>query len=172
MRSAERSRNGVRKLALVAGAVLAISMSAKAVEPDEVLADPQLEERARGLSAELRCLVCQNQSIDDSHAPLARDLRLLVRERLQAGDSDADVRRFVVARYGEFVLLKPPLSAQTVLLWITPLLILGGVGYLVLSGWRRRAAEGRFGLDGLSPEEEAKLARILAEDNGPSKGGG
>jgi cytochrome c-type biogenesis protein CcmH len=104
-----------------------------AVEPDEILADPSLESRARALSAGFRCLVCQNQSIDDSDAPLARDLRLLIRERLKAGDSDAQAKAFVVARYGDFVLLKPPLAARTLLLWLSPfLLLLAGVLFLVI----------------------------------------
>ena len=99
--------------------------TAVAVEPDEILSDPLLETRARKLSAELRCLVCQNQSIDDSNAPLARDLRLLVRERLKAGDKDDQIIDYVVARYGEFVLLRPRLSAATIVLWLAPLLLLG-----------------------------------------------
>ena len=108
-----------------------------AVQPDEILPDAKLEERARNLSRELRCMVCQNQSIDDSDAPLARDLRILVRERLTAGDSDKQVIDFLVARYGDFVLLKPPLTAQTMLLWFTPLLVLliAGTG---LGLWMRR----------------------------------
>src|SRR6201990_3495656 len=102
--------------------------SAHAVLPDEVMSDPAKETRARGLSRELRCMVCQNQSIDDSEAPLARDLRLLVRERIAAGDSDAQVIDFLVARYGEFVLLKPRLSLHTLLLWLLPPLVLAGGG--------------------------------------------
>jgi cytochrome c-type biogenesis protein CcmH len=101
------------------GAVAAVH-PALAVQPDEVLGDAALEARARGLSRELRCMVCQNQSIDDSDAPLARDLRLLVRERLTAGDSDAQVQDFLVARYGAFVLLKPPFEWYTAMLWLTP----------------------------------------------------
>src|SRR6187431_1125217 len=97
---------------------------ALAVQPDEILADPALESRARTLSSELRCMVCQNQSIDDSDAPLARDLRLLVRERLKAGDSDTQIRDFLVARYGDFVLLKPRFTRQTALLWLLPFLVL------------------------------------------------
>src|SRR5579884_2717033 len=100
--------------------VLAVSSVAWAVEPDEMLTDPGLEARARAISKELRCMVCQNESIDDSQAPLAHDLRVLVRERLKAGDSDAQVMNFLVARYGEFVLLKPPLSWHTLALWGTP----------------------------------------------------
>src|SRR6516164_4208768 len=99
---------------------LAILSSAVALGPDEVLSDPALEARARSLSKELRCMVCQNQSIDDSDAPLARDLRILVRERLQAGESDQQVINFLVARYGEFVLLKPRFSWHTALLWLGP----------------------------------------------------
>jgi cytochrome c-type biogenesis protein CcmH len=132
--------------------------AAAAVQPDEQLADPVLEGRARTISAELRCLVCQNQSIDDSDAPLARDLRLLVRQRLQAGDSDAEVRNYLVARYGDFILLKPPFALGTVLLWLTPVLVLGG-GAAVLMLRARRSHGG--GGDTLSAEEEGELARIL-----------
>jgi cytochrome c-type biogenesis protein CcmH len=152
----------------VASALLASSGAAVAVEPGEVLADPRLEERARALSAELRCLVCQNQSIDDSNAPLARDLRLLVRERLAAGDSDAGVRNFIVARYGEFVLLKPPFGARTVLLWATPLVILAVVAWLVVGAMRRRVTATGTGVEGLTRDEEEKLQRILAAGDGAS----
>jgi len=109
------------------------SLPLLAIEPGEALNDPILEARARALSAELRCPVCQNQSIDDSDAPLARDLRLLLRTRLLAGDSDAEIRHFIVARYGEFVLLKPPISPKTWLLWVAPALILLFIGVV---GWR------------------------------------
>ncbi|MBV9079384.1 MAG: cytochrome c-type biogenesis protein CcmH, partial [Methylobacteriaceae bacterium] len=109
-----------RLRAAVLLAALASAPGARAVQPDEILRDPKLESRARTISAELRCLVCQNQSIDDSDAPLARDLRLLVRERLQAGDSDREVVRFVANRYGDFVLLKPPFTAETLVLWLGP----------------------------------------------------
>jgi cytochrome c-type biogenesis protein CcmH len=128
-----------------------------AVQPGEQLADPVLEARARTLSAELRCMVCQNQSIDDSDAALAHDLRVLVRERLTAGDSDAQILDFVVARYGEFVLLKPRFNARNALLWATPvvLLVFGGVAIFITSRSRRRATET------LSDEEQARLARIL-----------
>src|SRR5215467_15338886 len=122
-----------------------------AVEPDEVLSDPALEVRARALSRELRCMVCQNQSIDDSDAPLARDLRLLVRERLQAGDSDREVIDFLVARYGEFVLLRPRLSWHTAVLWLGPaVVLLGGAGALVLIARRYRR---RAGGEATSPAE-------------------
>src|SRR6267378_268412 len=113
--------------------------AACAVQPDEIMSDPAKETRARDLSRELRCMVCQNQSIDDSEAPLARDLRLLVRERIAAGDSDAQVINFLVARYGEFVLLKPRLNAHTWLLWLLPPLALVGGGLALWMHGRRRA---------------------------------
>jgi cytochrome c-type biogenesis protein CcmH len=111
---------------------------ASAVQPDEILADPALEARARALSSELRCMVCQNQSIDDSDAPLARDLRILVRERLRAGDSDAKVLDFLTARYGEFVLLKPRFSVRTAMLWLAPIAILFVGTVAIVIGLRRR----------------------------------
>jgi cytochrome c-type biogenesis protein CcmH len=132
-----------------------------AVQVDEILPDPALEGRAREISHELRCMVCQNQSIDDSEAPLARDLRLLVRERLKAGDSDAQVVDFMVARYGEFVLLKPRFSWHTAILWAAPLtiLIIGlfAVGFSVL---RRRP--GRIAVPEVSPLSEAERQRLDA----------
>ena len=120
-------------------AALLTATSALAVQPDEVLKDPVLERRAREISAGLRCLVCQNQSIDDSDAPLAKDLRVLVRDRLKAGDTDREVQSYVVQRYGEFVLLRPVFGAHTLLLWLTPVLMLalGGLAVYV-SLWRRR----------------------------------
>ncbi len=116
------------------------------MQPDEVLKDPALEKRAREISAGLRCLVCQNQSIDDSDAHLAKDLRLLVRERLMAGDTDDQVHDFLVQRYGEFVLLKPAFGTHTLLLWLTPalVLILGGIGAYVALRRRPQAATGRL----------------------------
>jgi len=124
----------MRRLLLACGLMLLAVAGARAVQPDEVLPNPALEHRARAISGGLRCLVCQNQSIDDSDAPLARDLRILVRERLVAGDSDGAVIDFVVARYGDFVLLRPPVNAQTLLLWAAPFLILlAGAAFL----WRR-----------------------------------
>ncbi len=136
---------------------------ASAVEPDEVLDDPVLEERARQLSTELRCLVCQNQSIDDSDAQLAKDLRVLVRERLVAGDSDSQVIDYVVGRYGEFVLLKPRFSMRNLLLWATPIiaLLLGAFAFLTMAR-RRRAAMTAESVS-LTPEENERITKILDE---------
>lgn len=136
-----------------------------AVEPDEILPDTKLEARARALSVDLRCLVCQNQSIDDSNAPLARDLRILVRERLTSGDSDADVMKYVVARYGDFVLLRPPLNWKTLLLWLSAPLLLLFVGAMM---WRSTvgappASAAQTGARPLSREEEERLARLLKD---------
>ena len=157
---------------LIARALLLLMLVAAphagAVEPDEILADPALEARARALSKELRCMVCQNQSIDDSDAPLARDLRVLVRDRLKSGDSDRQVIDFLVARYGEFVLLRPRFSWRTALLWLAPLVLLvAGVLGLVLAARRYRAApvDSAAAATGLSPEEEARLAEILRRDS-------
>jgi cytochrome c-type biogenesis protein CcmH len=146
-------------------AVLAGS-SAHAVQPDEIMSDPAKESRARDLSRELRCMVCQNQSIDDSEAPLARDLRLLVRERIAAGDSDAQVIDFLVARYGEFVLLKPRLNSHTWLLWLLPPLGLAGGGFVLWAHGRRRtksAAAQDASLLKLTAEEEMRLERLIAD---------
>ncbi len=151
---------GVRSLLLVALLVLSAAAPALAVQPDERLADRGLEARARALSRELRCMVCQNQSIDDSDAPLARDLRLLVRERLQAGDSDGQVLDFLTARYGDFVLLKPRFAWHTALLWLAPPALLGiGAIMLVVVVRRRGAAEGEEGAR-LTEAEEARLAAL------------
>jgi cytochrome c-type biogenesis protein CcmH len=136
-----------------------------AVQPDEVLSDPALEMRARSLSKELRCMVCQNQSIDDSAAPLARDLRLLVRERLTGGDSDQQVLDFLVARYGEFVLLKPRFAWHNALLWLVPPgVLIGGGLMLLLAAWRRTrrgANPAERAVEALSPAEEARLAALM-----------
>lgn len=133
-----------------------------AVQPDEVLADPTLEARARTLSKELRCMVCQNESIDDSEAPLAHDLRVLVRQRLVAGDSDQQILDFLVARYGEFVLLKPPLSWHTAALWaMPPAALLFGLAMLVVALRRRRVPPAAAETDNLSASEEARLAEIM-----------
>ncbi|WP_285673891.1 cytochrome c-type biogenesis protein [Paralimibaculum aggregatum] len=144
--------------------LLALAGPAAAVQPDEILADPALEARARELSKEIRCLVCRNESIDDSNADLARDLRILVRERVAAGDSDAEVLQFLVDRYGEFVLLKPRLSAGNAVLWLAgPALFLGGGLAAVLFLRRRRRAAAPAEAP-LSAEEEAALREILGED--------
>ncbi|MDK9697743.1 MAG: cytochrome c-type biogenesis protein CcmH [Siculibacillus sp.] len=137
---------------------------AAAVQPDEMLSDPKLEARARGLSGELRCLVCQNQSIDDSDAPLAKDLRLLVRDRIEKGDSDTQVLDYLVARYGEFVLLRPRFNAQTAILWTLPfaVLILGAAGIFV--ALRRRSARTGAVEAPLTAEEKARLDEILTRE--------
>jgi cytochrome c-type biogenesis protein CcmH len=135
---------------------LCLATPVMALSPDEILGDPVLEQRARDISSELRCLVCQNQSIDDSDADLAKDLRVLVRERLVAGDSDEAVRQYVVDRYGEYVLLNPRLGGHTLLLWIAaPGLLLAGLGTLFVVGRRRRAVDA-----GLSAEEQAALDEL------------
>jgi cytochrome c-type biogenesis protein CcmH len=156
---------------IVAALVVAIGVAglspAYAVQPDEIMSDPAKETRARDLSRELRCMVCQNQSIDDSEAPLARDLRLLVRERIAAGDKDAQVIDFLVARYGEFVLLKPRLKPHTLLLWLLPPLALAGGGFALWMHSRRRsrsvAAEDQS-LVKLTFEEETRLQRLIAAE--------
>ncbi|HEY0233512.1 MAG TPA: cytochrome c-type biogenesis protein [Afipia sp.] len=136
-----------------------------AVQPDEIMADPAQEQRARALSQQLRCMVCQNQSIDDSDAPLARDLRLLVRERIAAGYSDQQVVDFLVARYGEFVLLKPRIEGHTLPLWLlTPAVLLGGGVWLWL--YYRRRSRGVLqddALSQLSADEEARLEKLIAD---------
>ncbi|WOJ89564.1 cytochrome c-type biogenesis protein [Methylocapsa polymorpha] len=152
----------LRRLALLLTLLLA-PLAAMAVEPDEILSDAKLEARARALSAELRCMVCQNESIDESHADLARDLRLLVRERLQAGDSDEQIRAFLVQRYGDFILLKPPFKLTTWLLWGAPFLVLiAGAGVIIFAARRGRASTAST--DGLSESERAKLDSLLGKD--------
>jgi len=145
--------------ALLALGFLLVAAAAGAVQPDEVMNDPALEARARTLSAELRCLVCQNQSIDDSDAPLARDIRLLIRERIGQGEGNDAVRAFLVSRYGNFILLKPPFELSTVLLWLSgPLtLALGALGVYLA---RRRAREPT---PALSAEEEKRLKEIAGD---------
>ncbi|MFP9136847.1 cytochrome c-type biogenesis protein CcmH [Devosia sp. XGJD_8] len=135
---------------------LLLAAPVAALSPDEILPDPVLEQRARDISAGLRCLVCQNQSIDDSDADLAKDLRVLVRERLVAGDSDEAVRQFLVDRYGEYVLLNPRLGGHTILLWVAaPVLLIAGLGTLFVVGRKRRTVE-----SGLSAEEQAALDEL------------
>ncbi len=150
------------RVALVACLLLLPPLGARAVQPDEIMADPKLEARARSLSAQLRCMVCQNESIDESHADLARDLRLLVRERLASGDSDDQIRAFLTHRYGDFVLLKPPFKPETWLLWTAPFLILlaGGI-FIVLA---RRRDSSQTPSDRLTETEHAKLNAMLEED--------
>ncbi len=157
--------------ALIVAALLH-SSPASALSPDEQLKNQTLEHRARELSAELRCLVCQNQSIDDSDAPLAKDLRRIVRERIVAGDTNTQVKTFLVERYGDFVLLKPPFNLHTLLLWLTPALVLGATLLYVVPAMRRSArplsetagGEGA-GSDAtrLSAQEEARLAELMME---------
>jgi cytochrome c-type biogenesis protein CcmH len=155
------------RVAFVAAALILASPLAHAVQPDEIMTDPAKEARARDLSRELRCMVCQNQSIDDSEAPLARDLRLLVRERIATGDSNKQVLDFLVARYGEFVLLKPRFETHTLVLWLlTPLALLCGSLALWLHH-RRRGALVRDGDDTalvLTADEEARIERLLAAE--------
>lgn len=140
----------------------ALPFTAQAVEPDEILDDPALEARAREISKDLRCVVCQNQDIDSSNAGVARDLRLLVRERLVAGDTDAEVMEFVRVRYGDYVLLKPPFKPETYALWLAPaLLVLFGAGAVIVvlrSGRKRQVAER------LSDDDERMLAEMLAAE--------
>jgi cytochrome c-type biogenesis protein CcmH len=156
---------------LILSLILGLSvLPASAVQPDEMLDDPALEARARALSAGLRCLVCQNQSIDDSDAPLARDLRILVRERLKAGDSDKEIIDFVVSRYGEFVLLKPRLSPHTWLLWFaTPIVLLAALGVIIFS-YRRRISLASAPKP-LTTNEKRRLKRLVGEER-PAPGEG
>jgi cytochrome c-type biogenesis protein CcmH len=149
--------------ALVALALLGCP-AAYAVQPDEIMADPAKEARARELSRELRCMVCQNQSIDDSEAPLARDLRLLVRERIAAGDSNSQVIDFLVARYGEFVLLKPRFERQTLLLWLLAPLLLAGGGLGLWLQIRRRSQGGADAPPPLTTDEKARLAALMSDE--------
>jgi len=136
-----------------------------ALQPDEVLSDAGLETRARAISADIRCLVCQNQSIDDSDAPLARDLRILVRERLVAGDSDSEVVDFLVDRYGEFVLLQPRFGLHTLVLWLGPFAILA-LAVLAALKWHRRAEADPAGEAALTRDEALRLADLMEPDAG------
>jgi cytochrome c-type biogenesis protein CcmH len=149
-------------LAILAALALPMGAGAPALAltPEEILPDAALEARARALSKELRCMVCQNQSIDDSDATLARDLRILVRERLVAGDSDAEILTFLVARYGEFVLLRPRVGPATILLWSAPAaVLLAGAFFL----WRRRKRQFPAAGAGLSQEEQAQVDALLRD---------
>ena len=145
-------------------ALFLLAAPALAVQPDERLADPALEARARALSRELRCIVCQNESIDDSNATLAKDIRVLLRERLSAGDSDAQAKAFLVARYGDFVLLRPPLRFGTILLWAAPALALLAGGWAALAAARRNR---RFASADapLTAEEQARLDALTRRED-------
>jgi len=159
----------IKYVGLAAIIALALSSPATAVQPDEVLDDPQLESRARELSKDLRCLVCQNQSIDDSDAELARDLRVLVRERLVKGDTDDQVMSFITDRYGDYVLLRPPVNMETALLWVGPFAIVLIAGATVAVWMRRRQTRpaGSSG-HGLSAEEQTRLAKLIDRDDKPA----
>ncbi|MEM8581802.1 MAG: cytochrome c-type biogenesis protein [Pseudomonadota bacterium] len=150
-----------RRLLLAAIAMVITAQASLAVQPDEILDDPVLEQRARELSKELRCVVCQNEPIDSSNAGVARDLRILVRERLVAGDTDAEVLDYIVARYGDYVLFRPPFKPATYALWIGPFVImaLGGIGVAVMLARRPRKIDA--GAVALTAEEEAKLDAML-----------
>lgn len=161
----------MRALLLCLAILLAPMTEAHAVLPDEVLADPLLEKRARSLSKNIRCLVCQNQSIDDSNADLARDLRILVRERLVAGDSDTAVLDYLIARYGDFVMLKPPFKGSTYILWFGPLIVFVLAIFGLIIFFRRRRvqiAEAGDTSPRLNSEERDRLARLLDKDEGPA----
>lgn len=151
----------LKRLILVLALMLPVAQPGFAVQPDEILDDAELEARARELSKDLRCLVCRNENIDDSNATLARDLRLLVRERLVAGDTDEEAKSYIVERYGEYVLLNPPKTGSTVLLWIAgPLMFLVGAGVALVYLRRRSSAAGP---DALSSEEQARLDELMGK---------
>jgi len=155
-----RTRSWRLTIALLGALLASLAAPALAVQPDEVMKDPALETRARTLSGELRCLVCQNESIDDSEAPLARDIRILIRERIGKGESNDAVRAYLVSRYGDFILLKPPFKLETWLLWLSPALTLG-LGVAAALYARRRAPRAT---PRLSAEEEAQLAALTNGD--------
>jgi len=153
----------MRKTLLAVAALAALALPAHALQPDEILPDPKLETRARNISAELRCLVCQNQSIDDSDASLARDLRTLVRDQLKAGKSDQDIKSFLVDRYGNFVLLKPPFEWDTAALWLSPFALFAVGGVFIWRNSRNRRTEAAPAAP-LSDEESEKLKALLRRD--------
>ena len=163
---AHRPRLARAVMAVLFAVLMAMAVSvAGAVEPDEILADPTLEARAREIGKELRCLVCQNQSIDDSDAELARDLRVLVRERLKAGDDDQEVIDYVVSRYGDFVLLKPPFKTSTLALWLGPCVVALIAIAAVIAFYRRRSATMDKGTTTpLTDAERERLAALLEDD--------
>jgi cytochrome c-type biogenesis protein CcmH len=155
----ERARKTRFLQALFLSISLLAPMPSHAISPSEMLDDPKLEARARAIASELRCLVCQNQSIDDSDAPLAKDLRGIVREKLKEGASDEDVRNFLVSRYGDFVLLRPPVKPETLLLWAAPLIALVGGGSAIFLALRRKRREEEEA-EALTQEERAQLAAL------------
>lgn len=157
----------MRRLVLGMVCALLVAGPVAAVLPEEQMSDPALEARARDISRELRCVVCQNQSIDDSDAPLAADLRAIVRERLAAGDTDEEVMAFIVARYGSFVLLKPPIDLQTILLWSAPLVVLIPGGLALFFYLRRRGRAGAAEPLPLTAEERGRLSALLKADDAP-----
>jgi cytochrome c-type biogenesis protein CcmH len=161
-----RAFRGIAPISLLAAFALLLLCSGPllAVEAKEMLANPALEARARNLSKELRCMVCQNQSIDDSEAPLAHDLRVLVRERLTAGDTDSQVLNFLVARYGEFVLLRPPLAWHTAALWgVPPAALLIGIAAMIIVARRRRRHVSAAAAANLTADEERRLSDLLRD---------
>jgi cytochrome c-type biogenesis protein CcmH len=158
----------IARLLLIITLTLVPVTTALAVEPDEILSDPVLEERAREVSRQLRCVVCQNQDIDSSNAGIAREMRILVREHLMAGDTNADILEFMVARYGNYVLLRPPFNAQTYALWFAPLvlaLFAGGIGYTVM----RQARHKTIRSADLTTDEEAALQAVLETSSDTEK---
>jgi cytochrome c-type biogenesis protein CcmH len=153
----------MRAVALAILLLLALASSlAFAVTPDEMLTDPKLEARAQALSAQLRCMVCQNESIDESEAPLAHDIRVLVRQKILAGESDAEIRAFLVARYGDFILLKPPFKPETFLLWTAPVLLLLAGGAAIAISFKQRKTPALPA--SLSAVEQKKLAAIVGDE--------
>lgn len=157
----------MRRLLTSVALLVCMTWPAFAVQPDEVLDDPGLEERARDLSSEIRCLVCQNESIDESNAQLARDLRILVRERLVAGDSDQQVLDFLVARYGDYVLLRPPVKGTTALLWFGPVIVLLLAGGIILVRTRSSRSRSLTAPVALTEEEKARVEALLKTDSAP-----
>ena len=154
---------------VLASMLAVLAAPALSVEPDEMRADPVLEERARDLSRELRCVVCLNQDIDSSNADVARTMRILLRERLEAGDTDAEVRAFFVERYGDFVLFRPPLKPSTWVLWFAPVMfLLGGAGTVAVTLSSRRARR-RVAPAPLAPAEARELALRISNENGPPR---
>jgi cytochrome c-type biogenesis protein CcmH len=153
----------MRKILFAPFALAALALPARAVQPDEILPDAKLESRARNISADLRCLVCQNQSIDDSDASLAKDLRLLVREQLKAGKSDQDIKDYLVSRYGNFILLKPPFEWDTAALWLSPFVVFGLGGVMIWRARRKTAETETPTAAPLSVEESERLKALLSD---------